>query len=204
MMSRRIDIVGDVSHLKDYAFGTAALGYWGTVGFMLIEGMAFVLAIGTYFYLMPFEQHWPPAGPPPDLRYGTAFTILMAISLIPNRLAIRAAKQFDLRRVKILLSIMIAIGLILLVIRGFEYTTLNERWDTNAYGSILWAIMVIHTIHLATDVYDSMPLAAIVFFKHVDGRKFSDVEDNAAYWYFVAVSWFVLYILIYWVPRMVS
>jgi len=204
MTSRRIDIVGDVSHLKDYAFGPAALGWWGGIGFMLIEGMAFVLAIGTYFYLMPFEQHWPPAGPPPDLRYGTAFTILMAISLIPNQLAIRAAQRMDLRRVQLMLLIMIAIGIALLILRGFEYTTLNERWDTNAYGSILWAIMVIHTIHLATDVYDSLPLAAIVFFKPVDGRKFSDVEDNAAYWYFVAVSWFVLYVLIYWVPRMVS
>ena len=171
---------------------------------MLIEGMAFVLAIGAYFYLMPFEQHWPPAGPPPDLRYGTAFTILMALSLIPNQLAIRAAQRMDLRRVQLMLSIMIAIGVVLLILRGFEYTTLNERWDTNAYGSILWAIMVIHTIHLATDVYDSLPLGAIVFFKPVDGRKFSDVEDNAAYWYFVAVSWFVLYVLIYWVPRMVS
>ena len=99
---------------------------------------------------------------------------------------------------------MIAIGFALLVLRGFEFTTLNERWDTNAYGSILWAILVIHTIHLATDLYDSLPLAAILFFKRVDGRKFSDVEDNAAYWYFVAVSWLVLYVLIYWTPRIVS
>ena len=91
MMSRRIDIVGDVSHLQDYAFGPIALGWWGGLGFMLIEGMAFVLAIGAYFYLMPFEQRWPPAGPPPDLRYGTAFTVLMLLSLIPNHLAIRAA-----------------------------------------------------------------------------------------------------------------
>jgi cytochrome c oxidase subunit 3 len=203
-MSRRIEFVGDVSHLKDYAFGTAALGWWACFGFMLIEGMAFVLAIGVYFYLMPFEQHWPPAGPPPDLRYGTAFTILMALSLVPNHLAIRAAQRMDLRGVKIMLSIMIAIGLVLLVIRGFEYTTLNERWDANAYGSILWAIMIIHTIHLATDFYDSLPLAAVVFFKPVDGRKFSDVEDNAVYWWFVAASWFVLYTIIYWVPRMVS
>ncbi len=171
---------------------------------MLIEGMAFVLAIGTYLYLMPFEQHWPPAGPPPDLRYGTAFTVLMLLSLIPNHLAIRAAHEHDLRRARIMLLIMIAIGFALLVLRGFEYTTLNERWDTNAYGSILWAILVIHTIHLATDLYDSLPLAAILFFKRVDGRKFSDVEDNAAYWYFVAVSWLVLYVLIYWTPRIVS
>lgn len=204
MMSRRIDIVGDVSHLKDYGFGPTALGWWGGLGFMLIEGMAFVLAIGTYLYLMPFEQHWPPAGPPPDLRYGTAFTIVMLLSLIPNQFAIRAAQKQDLRGVRITLLIMIAIGIVLLVLRGFEYTTLNERWDTNAYGSILWAIVFIHTIHLATDVYDTCPLALLTFTRDVDGRKFSDVEDNASYWYFVAGSWLVLYGLIYWMPRIVS
>ena len=203
-MKQRIEITGRVAHLKDYAFGPTALGWWGTLGFMLIEGMAFVLAIGTYLYLIPFERHWPPAGPPPDLRYGTAFTVILLLSLIPNRLAIRAAQRHDLGRVRILLLTMIAIGLVLIVLRGFEYTTLNERWDTNAYGSILWAILFIHTIHLATDVYDSIPLAALVYLRPVDGRKFSDVEDNAAYWYFVAGSWFVLYGVIYWLPRIIG
>ena len=65
----------------------------------------------------------------------------------------------------------------------------------------MWAIMVIHTVHLATDVYDTCPLAVLAFLRPVDGRKFSDVEDNAAYWYFVAGSWCVLYLLIYWLPR---
>jgi cytochrome c oxidase subunit III len=203
-MKRRIEIVGDVSHLLDYGFGTTALGWWASLGFMLIEGMAFVLAIGTYLYLMPFEQHWPPASEPPDLRYGTAFTLVMLASLIPNQMAIRAAHRKDVRAVRILLLVMIAIGVVLLVLRGFEFTTLNERWDTNAYGSILWAIMFIHTVHLATDFYDTCPLAVLVFVREVDGRKFSDVEDNAAYWYFVAGSWVVLYGLIYWVPRIVQ
>lgn len=200
-MTRRIAIVGDVSHLPDYAFGPAALGWWGGIGFMLIEGMAFVLAIGVYLYLIPFEQHWPPASPPPDLRYGTAITLLMLASLVPNNWLIRRARCKDVLAVRRGLPVMIGIGAILLVLRAYEFTTLNVRWDENAYGSILWAILLIHTVHLATDVYDSCPLAVLVFLRPPDGRKFSDVEDNGVYWNFVAVSWLVLYGLIYGVPR---
>ena len=87
------------------------------------------------------------------------------------------------------------------MLRAFEFTTLNERWDATAYGSILWAIMLIHTIHLATDWYDSLPLAALLFLRETDGRRFSDVEDNATYWNFVALSWLPLYALVYWLPR---
>jgi cytochrome c oxidase subunit III len=32
-------------------------------------------------------------------------------------------------------------------------------------------------------------------------EPFSDVSDNAFYWYFVVASWLPLYFLIYWVPR---
>src|SRR6185437_471946 len=106
---------------------------------------------------------------------------IMIASLAPNNWLIRKAQQQDLAAVRRGLFGMIAIGAILLVLRGFEFTTLNERWDANAYGSILWAIMFIHTVHLATDFYDTCPLALLVYVRPVDGRKFSDVEDNAAY-----------------------
>src|SRR5512141_531876 len=66
-------VVGDVSGLPDHNFGPASLGWWGVIGFMLIEGMGFVLAIGVYFYLLPYERTWPPNQPPPSLLWGTAF-----------------------------------------------------------------------------------------------------------------------------------
>ena len=203
-MTRRIAIVGDVSGLADYGYGPQALGWWGVLGFMLIEGMAFVLVIGTYLYLLPFEAHWPPALRPPDLRYGTMFTIVMLASEIPNQMIIRAAHREDQAAVRRLILVMIAFGVALLIVRGFEFNALNTRWDLNAYGSIVWAIMAIHTTHLATDFYDSCPLAALLYARDIDGRHFSDVEDNAVYWHFVAVSWLVLYALIYWLPRMLS
>jgi len=40
-----------------------------------------------------------------------------------------------------------------------------------------------------------------MFTRHGRGKRFSDVEDNAFYWYFVVLSWLPLYLVLYWVPR---
>lgn len=78
-------IVGDVSRLPTYDFGPRNLIWWGTSGFMLIEGMGFVLAIGAYLYLYGRAPEWPPGGTsPPDLLWGTVFTVLLLLTLIPN------------------------------------------------------------------------------------------------------------------------
>ena len=45
----------------------------------------------------------------------------------------------------------IAFGLVLIAVRGFEFAALNVQWDTNAYGSIVWALLALHTTHIVTD-----------------------------------------------------
>ncbi|TPN70635.1 cytochrome C oxidase subunit III, partial [Mesorhizobium sp. B1-1-5] len=67
----------------------------------------------------------------------------------------------------------------------------------------VWLLLGLHTTHLLTDVGDTIVLAVLMFTKKGNtGRHFSDVSDNAFYWDFVVVSWVVLYLVIYWVPRM--
>jgi heme/copper-type cytochrome/quinol oxidase subunit 3 len=198
---RAVRVIGDISHLPDYGMGSSALGWWGTAGFILIEGMAFVLGIGALLYLVPQQPAWPPASPPPDLLWGTLFTAVVVLSEIPNVLAGRAATACSTRGVRIGLVAAVGIGLLLAVIRAFEFGALNERWDENAYGSIVWALLFMHTVHVATDVYDTIVLAVLAHVRPLDGRRFSDVEDNATYWHFVVVAWLVLYLVIYWLPR---
>jgi heme/copper-type cytochrome/quinol oxidase subunit 3 len=104
--------------------------------------------------------------------------------------------------VRVGLVIMSVVGIVLLVIRAFEFPILNVSWDTNAYGSIVWFLLGLHTTHLATDVGDTIVLTALMFTRHGhSGRRFSDSEDNATYWDFVVLSWIPIYILLYWVPR---
>jgi cytochrome c oxidase subunit III len=200
-VSREPRIAGDLSSLPDHNFGPTSLGWWGVFGFMLIEGMGFVLAIAAYFYLMPLDGAWPPHGRPPDLLWGTLFTALGVLSLVPNVWVDRAAHRKDLRKVQVGLLLMTTVGVLLLGVRAMEFTALNVHWTRNAYGSIVWAILVLHTVHTVTDVYDSGVLAAMSLRKEMTGRRMSDVSDNALYWHFIVLSWLLLYVVVYWVPR---
>jgi heme/copper-type cytochrome/quinol oxidase subunit 3 len=201
-MSRRTRVVGDLSALPEYAFGHRSIMWWGTVHFMLIEGTGFLLACGAYFYLRGQVDGWPPSSPPPGLLWSGLFTVLLLLSAIPNVVLDGLARAQRLGPTRIGVIVMLALGLVLLVLRAWEFTTLNERWDKNAYGSIIWALMLLHTTHLITDVFDTGVLAVVLFTNEVDGRRFSDVSDNVLYWHFVVLTWLPIYALVYWVPRL--
>ncbi len=204
-MSRdRQPIAGiDLAELPDYLFGSGSIGFWGGIAFMLIEGMGFVLAIGAYFYLIPYEHRWPPGGSPPPLFWATIGLLLALLSEIPNVLTSRQAKAQSLPGVKLWIVVTSMFAVALMVVRVFEFMAFNVRWDRNAYGSINWALLIMHHADLVTDAYDTFVLAAMVFLKPVDGRKFSDVDDNAVFWHFIVVTWVAVYVVVYWVPRWV-
>jgi cytochrome c oxidase subunit I+III len=106
-----------------------------------------------------------------------------------------------LHGVRICLLASIAFGLVFSAVRGFEFAALNVQWDTNAYGSIIWALLALHTTHIGTDLADTMVLTALMFTRHGHGRRFVDVSENSFYWYFVVLTWLPIYAVIYLVPR---
>src|SRR5206468_2927278 len=80
-------------------------------------------------------------------------------SAVPNELAKRAGERYDAHGVRLWLGVGILFGVALLVVRVLEFAALNVRWDSNAYGSVVWTLLGFHTVHLATDWADSVVLA---------------------------------------------
>lgn len=194
--------VQDVSELPTYGFGPRSPIWWGTLGFVALEGTGFVLAAGSYLYLAFQNPQWPLSAPPPGLVWSSLVTLVMLASLWPNHMADRDGRREDLGRVRRDLVIMSLVGLGLLALRAMEFTTLNVWWDANAYGSLVWVILGLHTAHLLTDVGDTLVLTVLMFTRHGHGKRFSDVADNAFYWSLVVWSWVPIYGLVYWVPRL--
>src|SRR3954451_24246316 len=123
----------DVADLPTHKFGPSSLTWWGIISFMVIEGTAFGLAFAAYFFLMGHEQGWPPEGrAAPNLIAGTLFTIIILISEIPNTMIKKAAEAHDTEQVRVLMPIIVLVGAVLLVIRGFEFNSLHVRWTDNA------------------------------------------------------------------------
>jgi cytochrome c oxidase subunit III len=195
-------VVADVSALPIYGFGPRMTMTWGTMGFIVLEGMGFALAIAVYLYLAIVNPDWPLSAPPPGLLWSSLLTVMILLSLIPNHLAMQAASKLALPRARLMLAAMTLVGLVALGLRALEFTTLNVTWDFNAYGSIVWFLLGLHTTHLLTDVGDTLVLTVLMFTRHVEGRRFCDVEDNAVYWDFVVFAWIPIYALIYWGPRL--
>lgn len=191
----------DVSDLSSYGFSHRSILWWATAGMMAIEGTVFALAIVVYFYLRSHSTTWPMSSLPPELHFGTINTLILLLSCIPNEWAKRSAEKENLRNVRIALVLCMLFSLAFLVVRGFEFTTLNCRWDDNAYGSIVWTLLGLHTVHLVTDTYDSGVLMVLTFVKTMDGKRFVDVSENTVYWYFVVLTWLPIYAVIYWATR---
>lgn len=191
----------DVARLPTYVYGSHSMMWWGTMGLMLIEGTVFAITVVVYFYLRSHSQTWP-TNPPPDLLWGSLNTLILLASMVPNQLAKRAAERERRKHARWWLLVCLAFALAFLVVRVLEFGALNTRWDANAYGSVVWMLLALHTTHLVTDTIDTAVLAVLMFTGPLEGKRFVDVSENAMYWYFVVGSWLPIYAVIYWGARL--
>jgi cytochrome c oxidase subunit III len=191
----------DVSQLPDHAFGHRGLIWWGSTGFMVIEGTMFAIVLVAYFYLRLRVPAWPPSLPNPSLTPGVVGSLILLGSCIPNHFTKRAAEKYRLRHVQVGMVVCLVFAVLAIIARAYEFRALNAPWDANAYASVTWLLLGLHTSHLVTDFLESTVLAAIVFTKEVDGPRYVDVSENAMYWYFVVGSWIPVYLTIYFAPR---
>ena len=193
----------DVAELPTIVFSHRSLMWWGTLGVMAIETTVFALAVMAYFYLRSHQATWPLTALPPDLRWGTINTVILVVSFLPAHLAKRAAERLDLEGVRMWLVISLVFGVAFTFVRALEFTTLNVRWDSNAYGSVVWLLLGLHTTHIVTDLLDTLVLTVLFFTGPLDGKRYVDVSENSFYWYFVVAAWLPIYFVIYWGARAV-
>lgn len=191
----------DVSELPTHGFGAKNPLWWGNLGFMVIEGLGAAFAVATYLYLRAQNNYWP-LGAQPSLTLPTIVGAWLLLSEIPNVWLKKRARARDLRAVRRGLIVMCAFGLVAILLRSFDLYTLNIRWDDNAYGSIIWFLSALQFSHVIVDVTESLVLTTCVHIGPVDERRFSDVVDNQDYWHFIVSFYLVIYVVIYWIPRL--
>jgi cytochrome c oxidase subunit I+III len=177
--------------------------WWGVAGLLAIEGTMFALLFACYFYYARNFAAWPPSGTPrPDILLGTINMALMLISVWPMRLAQRAGWREDRPALPLPLAICTIAGLLCLALRFLEFDAVHTKWDTHAYGSIVWSILGMHLVHLLTSTFELGLLTVLMHTGEVERKHFVDVDVNALYWYFVVFAWVPLYATIYFAPRL--
>jgi cytochrome c oxidase subunit 3 len=188
----------DVRELPVYAFGRRDPLWWGIVFLMLIEGTGFLLLLGSYFYVRSRADVWPPVPLGHSMQVASAVTTaVLAASVLPTHQVNRAAYAGDLVRLRRWQFVSTAVTAVAVVCRALEFRALPVQWDTNAYGSLLWAFLVLHTTHVGTGAMENVVLSTLLVKGPVERKHLVDLEVNGLYWYFVVGAWVPIFAVFY-------
>lgn len=194
-----------VAHLPTTEYGHRAPLWWGVLLAIAIEATVFALTLSTLLYLRMQEATWPPwRWSAPDTTYGTISTVLILLSAWPIYRVDVEARRLEQVKVKRLLAVFFVITAVILPVRVLEFYGLQVKWDSNAYGSIVWATLALHTLHLLTSIAETGIIAAYVFLRPLDKKHALDLHVTALYWYFVVASWVPVYVLLYRGPHFLN
>jgi heme/copper-type cytochrome/quinol oxidase subunit 3 len=194
----------DVSNLPHFGFGSRSLFWWGTMGFVAIESTMMMLCFVSYFYLRGRELQWPPHGLLPDLGPGTVNLVLLVGSIFFMRGAEKACRRLDRSKCLAALVPCLVLALAALIVRVYEFRATGVRWDTHAYGSIVWTILSLHTLHIGGELIETGVLAWLLWDGPLEAKLFADVDDNSLYWYFITGIYVPVYAILYWAPRILA
>ena len=200
----------DVSKLGTSAFDEAAPLWWGNLLLVFIETTTVALMLASYFYLRQNYDAWPPPKvdviPPlnhavPDLGVASANMILLVLSCLPMYWTDMAARRKDRWKTGAGLLLMFAITLVSLVLRWYEFSATKFWWNDNAYASVVWTTLGLHLTYILVGALEFELMAAWICLKHIDSKHALDVTLAGGYWYWVAGTELIIYLVIFWSPR---
>jgi len=196
----------DVAELPDSVFGQRDIMWWGTIGFIAIEGFTLVICAFVYLYLWKNFDEWPPYGTlRPSVGIPTLQVALMLLSLPLVAWTQRATRRFDVPRVRLGFWIATVFNAAFVGLRFAELiVSLNVRWNTNAYGSAAWLVLGTHGTLLLVELVEVAGFALFFQFGAPEEKHFADASDVGTYWYFMVLAWIPLYVLCIWGPRFIT
>lgn len=184
----------------------ATLGMW----LFLMSEMLF---FGAVFMAFSFSrtldvQAFERAAQETALWYGASNTLILVTSSLTITLAIRAAAAADAALATRLLGATALLGLVFLVVKGFEYRDDLERHlypsanfalGQNAaliFWSFYWIMTGVHAIHLAVGVGLVARLAWLTGRRRLSLAS-PQLEVTSLYWHLVDAFWLVLFPVLY-------
>lgn len=164
--------------------------WWGMVCLIMTEGTIFAALIGSYFFYRAASKQWPPPGiEEPKLTLSIIMSFVLWGSSIPMLFAERGIKHGNQTRLRLGLMAAWVMGAAFLGYSMKDFSELKFRWGENAYSSIYYTTVGLHTFH----VFVGLVMSAVVQTKAWLG-KFSEerhvtVQVYGMYWHFVDAVW---------------
>jgi cytochrome c oxidase subunit III len=177
--------------------------WWGFALMITIEIVVFGSLIAAYFYLKATTTlgAWPPEEiGRPDLLLPLISTGTLALSSLAVYIGDRRIARDDTRGLTLALLVSFALGVVFLVLKAIEYGDKGYRWDTHAYGSIVWTMVGFHAMHVISVLLKTTALIVLAARGHYRADRRIGVLVNGLYWHFVVIIWLPLFATIYLSP----
>ena len=193
----------DATTLPDQGFRHHAPFWWGNAIVITLEGAGLAVLVFAYFYIWRNFDTWPPTGTKvPDLGISTINVVVLVVGILPMWHVAHLALRFERPRLLGLwLLVCVLFGFTAAILRVLEFRGVHTRWNSNAYGTIVWAILLVHFAHIIAATLETLVLGILMLRGPVKDLHFVDITVNAIYWYFVALSWVGLYLIALLGPR---
>ena len=171
--------------------------------------MSEMLFFGALFMAFSFSRAFSPAAfmdgaRHTEIAYGAANTVVLVTCSLTITLAVRAADIGRAKLAAILLGATAALGLLFLVIKGFEYRDdLRHHLFPGAgfalgqnaaqiFWAFYWAMTGIHAVHLAIGIGLVLRLFWLARRSGISPRS-PQFEVTSLYWHLVDAFWLVLF-----------
>jgi heme/copper-type cytochrome/quinol oxidase subunit 3 len=190
----------ELPHAQDL-LAKKSLGWWAMVWTVITEASLFAYFLFAYFYLGSMSARaWPPNGPP-DLKLAFPNTIVLLASSATMFWAETAIKRDEQGKARLALFITFVLGLIFLIVQGFEYSAKSFGISNDAYSSLFYTITGFHGAHVAVGLLMNLFVQVLAWRGYFNSKKHVAFSNAALYWHFVDAVWVCVFTCLYLVAQ---
>jgi cytochrome c oxidase subunit 3 len=186
----------------------AKLGMWLFIlsELLLFGGMFILYAVHRYKSPADFHQ----ASTELDVILGTLNTIILLTSSLSAAVSITAIQKGERRFSMVLLMVTMALGLLFLVNKGFEWTTeighgiypnspilLARPKGEILFFGLYYVMTGLHGLHVLVGVCILCVMWILIAKRKLTQMHFTPLENAGLYWHLVDIIWIFLYPLFY-------
>jgi heme/copper-type cytochrome/quinol oxidase subunit 3 len=184
--------------------GSRSVGRSGMMLLLLILWTALASFLFSYFYIRLENGEWPLDNIPlPNLTWAGLSAALVLVSGGAVYWAIRGIRAGSNRRLALGLGFALLLGAAAIAIQVFDFSQLNFRWDTNAYGSAFYMLAFNGFAVLGGGLIFNALVQFWAWRGQFTARRHVMAENITMYWYSAILLWLISFGVIYLAPYLI-
>jgi heme/copper-type cytochrome/quinol oxidase subunit 3 len=171
--------------------------------FLSSECLLFGALITTYVLYRGASVKGPYPSDVFDLGYTSVSSFVLLASSLTMVLALAAAQQRDLVRMRLWLLATAMLGLCFVGGQVYEFTTFYHEGlslTTNLFGSTFFVLTGFHGVHVTVGILMLLSLVGMSATGRLPDEPAFPVEMVGLYWHFVDIVWIVIFVVVYLIP----